>query len=209
MDVKVYLLPPVDTNAFLLRDFERGEALLIDAPLGLLPSMKEDLGDLKLVAMLMTHGHFDHTMGAAEIVEAYGCPVYGHVGDKELYEYPEVQRSFLPPELPLAPVKINRWLEHRETLEFLGHQIEVRHVDGHTPGGILFYFPARQEAYVGDTLFMGGIGRTDLPGGDRQTLERAIREQVYTLPDECAIHPGHGPSTKVINEKRGNPFVQA
>ena len=89
----------------------------------------------------------------------------------------------------------------------VGSDIEVRHVPGHCPGNVLFYFSDAGAAFVGDALFAGSIGRTDLPGGSFASLEKAIRTQIYTLPDETLVYPGHGPDTTVGAEKSTNPYV--
>ncbi len=83
----------------------------------------------------------------------------------------------------------------------------MRHVPGHCPGNVLFYFKSLQAAFVGDALFNGSIGRTDLPGGNFDQLEQAIREQIYTLPDTTVVYPGHGPKTTVAQERTNNPYV--
>jgi glyoxylase-like metal-dependent hydrolase (beta-lactamase superfamily II) len=92
-------------------------------------------------------------------------------------------------------------------LELAGIRFEVRHVPGHAPGHVILYVPAAGVAFVGDVVFQGSIGRSDLPGGDFQQLMRSIREQVLTLPDETALYPGHGPSTTVGHERISNPFL--
>ena len=111
--------------------------------------------------------------------------------------------------LGLQPVKIDHWVEPGGRLAALGAEAEVRHVPGHCPGNVLFYFATARMAFVGDALFAGSIGRTDLPGGDFEQLERSIREQIYTLPGATTIHPGHGPATTVHEEMAHNPYVSA
>ena len=107
----------------------------------------------------------------------------------------------------LKAVKIEHWLTQGETLTALGTTIAVRHVPGHCPGNVLFYFAAAQAAFVGDALFKRAIGRTDLPGGSFAELERSIREQIYSLPGETVVYPGHGPATTVAEEMDENPYV--
>ena len=109
----------------------------------------------------------------------------------------------------LEPVHVDRWLVPGERLAALGSEAEVRHVPGHCPGNVAFYFAAQHAAFVGDALFNGSVGRTDIPGGDFGQLARAIRAQLYTLPDETVVLPGHGPETTIGDEKAGNPFVPA
>jgi len=104
---------------------------------------------------------------------------------------------------------VDHWLAAGERLAAAGATAEVRHVPGHCPGNVLFYFPQSAAAFVGDALFRGSVGRTDLPGADPAVLARSIREQIYTLPGETVVYPGHGPETTVAAEREDNPFVRA
>ncbi len=107
----------------------------------------------------------------------------------------------------LQPIHVDHWVKQGDRFDALGTTVEVRHVPGHCPGNVLFYFAALSAAFVGDALFNGSIGRTDLPGGDFERLARAIREQIYTLPGDTAVYPGHGPKTTVADERAQNPYV--
>jgi hydroxyacylglutathione hydrolase len=208
--MKLHVLPsgPISTNAYLLASPERREALLIDAPGGIWEQVEPLLtgSGCRLAGLWLTHGHWDHTQGAAEIVRRTGAPVAGHEADRRLFETPRLMSEYAA-HLALEPVTVNQWLRGGERLPALGLEAEVRHVPGHCPGNVLFHFAASRAAFVGDALFRGSIGRTDLPGGDFETLERSIREQIYTLPDDTAVFPGHGPRTTVGEEKATNPHV--
>jgi len=209
--VQLYVLPagPIQTNAYLLTAEERGEALLIDAPGGIWPIVAPLLADQRcqLTELWLTHGHWDHTQGAAEVVRQSQARVSAHPDDRLMIEHPDIMERFMGERLNLEPVGVDRWLKHGERLSALGVDVEVRHVPGHCPGNVLFYFAAHGSAFVGDALFNGSVGRTDLPGGNFQVLERSIRSQIYTLPDNTLVYPGHGPSTTVAQEKTGNPYV--
>lgn len=209
--MKLHVLPagPIQTNAYLLTEPEKGEAVLIDAP----GNVWKDVAPIlekercKLTELWITHGHWDHTQGGAAVVRATGAKVRAHVDDKVLIETPEVMERFMGERMNLEPVVVDRWVKPGETFSALGTTIEVRHVPGHCPGNVLFYFASLEAAFVGDALFNGSIGRTDLPGGNFEQLEKAIREQIYTLPPTTVVFPGHGPKTTVAQERAHNPYV--
>lgn len=209
--MNLHVLPagPLQTNAYLLTAPERGEAVLIDAPLGIWEIAKSILEREKcrLTELWITHGHWDHTQGGAELVRQTSAKTLAHADDKILIETPEIMDRFMAERRNLEPIKVDRWVGQGEAIEALGTAAEVRHVPGHCPGNILFYFPALKVAIVGDAIFKGSIGRVDLPGGDFDTLERSIREQIYTLPPDTVLFPGHGPKTTVEYEKKNNPYV--
>ena len=208
--MNLYVLPagPIQTNAYLLTLPSRGEAVLIDAPgevwADVEPLLKKD--QCRLVELWLTHGHWDHTQGAAEVVRATGAKVRAHAADRVLIEMPEVMAAFLEDGVKLEPVTVDHWVTQGERLAMLGTEAEVRHVPGHCPGNVLFSFPG--AAFVGDALFSRSVGRTDFPGGSFAQLEHSIREQIYTLPEGTVVYPGHGAETTVGDEKRHNPFVQ-
>jgi glyoxylase-like metal-dependent hydrolase (beta-lactamase superfamily II) len=209
--VKLHVLPagPIQTNAYLLTAAERGEALLIDAPGEVWREVAEILRAerCQLSELWFTHGHWDHTQGGAEVVRRSGARVRAHPADRVLIETPSIMERFLGEDLKLEPVHVDHWVEQGAKVQILGTAAEVRHVPGHCPGNVLFYFGTMEAAFVGDALFRGSVGRTDLPGGDFAQLERSIREQIYTLPPRTLIFPGHGPQTSVQVEREGNPYV--
>lgn len=210
--MKLHVLPagPIQTNAYLLIASERGEAVLIDAPGDVWEAVAPRLAEqrVRLVELWLTHGHWDHLQGAAEVVRQTGATVLAHAADRVLIETPDIMSRFLGEDLGLEPVPVNRWLAGGERLNVLGQEVEVRHVPGHCPGNVLFHFPAGAVAFVGDAIFAGSVGRTDLPGGSLPVLEKSIREQIYTLPAETVLYPGHGPATRVAIEQRTNPYVR-
>ena len=209
--MNLHVLPagPLDTNAYLLCAPAIGDAVLIDAPDGIWEQIKPVLVREKcsLRELWMTHGHWDHTQGAAEVVAATKARVRAHRGDRILFETPEVMEMFLIPGMRAAPVRIDEFVESGQRWTALGEEVEARHVPGHSPGGAAFYIAALKAVFVGDVLFYGGIGRTDLPGGSLPVLEHSIRGQLYSLPDDTAVYPGHGPDTLVGAERETNPYV--
>jgi glyoxylase-like metal-dependent hydrolase (beta-lactamase superfamily II) len=210
-DVNLYVLPagPIQTNAYLLCAPARGEAVLIDAPGRIHAEIEPILASHKcrLVELWLTHGHWDHTQGGAEVVRATGAKVRAHPDDRAMIETPDIMERFMGDRMNLEAIHVDHWLKPRETLEVLGVAAEVRHVPGHCPGNVLFYFADLGAAFVGDALFNGSIGRTDLPGGSFEQLAQSIRDEIYTLPDSTTVFPGHGPKTTVADEKSGNPYV--
>jgi hydroxyacylglutathione hydrolase len=211
--VKIHVLPsgPIQTIGYLLTEAKLGEAVLVDAPGGILAKIQPLLAQEKctLRELWLTHGHWDHTQEAAKVVRETGARTRAHVDDRVLFENPAIMEERMGHQLGLEPLHVDHWVTSGEAISALGRVFAVRHVPGHCPGNVLFYQAEAQSAFVGDALFKAGVGRWDLPGGDFAVLARAIREQIYTLPDDTIIFPGHGPRTTVGTEKTGNPYVSA
>ncbi len=205
--IQTYPLGPIETNAFRLKG-ENGSTIWVDAPEGAFAAMEmERVEGLVPVALILTHGHWDHTTDAWRFAEA-GIPIYGHRADAVLFEQPEVMAPFAMPGIQLQPVVVDHWLAGGDVLEIAGWKLEVRETPGHCPGNITLVSSADGLAFVGDVIFAGSVGRTDLPGGDFEELERSIRTRIYTLPEETLLYPGHGPVTQVAREKAMNGFVR-
>ena len=210
--MNVHVLPsgPILTNAYLLTEPGRAEAVLVDAPAGVWALVEPILAAerCRLASLWLTHGHWDHTQGAAEVVRRAAPVVFAHAADRPLYEDPELMRRLMLPEAAVEPVRVDRWLEDGDSVEALGQRISVRHVPGHCPGSLMFHFAGAGVAFAGDALFRGNVGRTDIPGGDFDQLEESIRTRIYTLPDTTTVYPGHGAPTTVGEEKASNPHVR-
>lgn len=207
LEIRTYVAGVFGENAYLLKAPGATSAIAVD-PGGEALRMADDLArdGLALDAVLLTHAHLDHIEGVAALVRRTGAQTWMHPADRPLYEHVVEQgRQFGLPVEPQPPV--DHALEHGQVLRFGEVLLEVRHVPGHSPGHVLFYSAAAACALVGDVVFQGSIGRTDLPGGDFQQLMRSIREQVLTLPPETVLYPGHGPHTTVHDEANGNPFL--
>ena len=209
--MEIHVLPsgPIQTIGYLLTEPKLGEAVLIDAPGGVIEKIKPLLAHdgCKLVELWLTHGHWDHIQESARVKREFGVKVFAHVADRDFIEAPEKMEEFMGARLGLEPTAVDQWIAQGDHLRALGKEFEVRHVPGHCPGNVLFYSAALKAAWVGDALFNGGVGRWDFPGGSFDELAKAIRAQIYTLPDETTVYPGHGPSTTVGQEKRSNPYV--
>ena len=202
-------LPPIGTNAFALIEPELKECVIIDAPAQAYDWALQvaEVHDCKIVALILTHGHWDHILDGHKFAEA-GIPTYGHLDDTEMFASPSKMASYAIPGLELLELPITNWIKGGDRLQLLNTSLEIRHVPGHCPGNILVYVESEAAAVVGDVIFAGSVGRYDLPGGDPSVLGRSIKEQVYTLPNDTIIYPGHGPKTTVAQEKRSNPFVK-
>lgn len=162
---------------------------------------------VELERILVTHSHIDHAGAVAELAERLNLPIEGpHKDDKFLVDSLEEQgtRFGLEPSRPFVPT---RWLEGGDTVSFGNVTMEVRHCPGHTPGHVIFFEPDQKIAMVGDVLFRGSIGRTDLPGGSYETLVSSITEQLWPLGKETAFISGHGDISTIGNERQSNPFV--
>ncbi len=205
----VMALGPFQTNTIILGCETKKEGVIIDPGF----EAKTILGrvsreDLKIVAILLTHGHVDHVSAVKEVKDETGAEVYIHPDDVELYNAaPQLGRMF-GLDAPQPP-KADHLLSEGDTINFGQHELKVLHTPGHSPGGVAFHCAAEGLLVAGDTLFYRSIGRTDLPGGSMAVLSKSIREKIYTLDDDTRIITGHGPATKVADEKTGNPFVSA
>jgi glyoxylase-like metal-dependent hydrolase (beta-lactamase superfamily II) len=196
-------------NGYLAVCVESGVAVLVD-PGGSAPQMTAavEAEGLELAAVLLTHAHLDHIEGVHVVRAAFpSAPIWLHPHDRALYmALPRQAAAFglpMPAEQPVP----DQELAHGQRLSFGSSAFEVRHTPGHAAGHVIFVAEGRELALVGDVIFQGSIGRTDLPGGDFYTLMRSIREQVLTLPDDAVLYPGHGPTTTVRDERLGNPFL--
>lgn len=194
-------------NGYLVRCGACGEAVVID------PGNRADRivaqlerDGVTLTGILLTHAHVDHIEGVAVLKRATGAPIWLHAADRPLYDAAAGQAAMFGMRVATLPVPDRAWA-HGDRYRFGGCELEVRHVPGHAPGHVILYSAAASVAFVGDVVFAGSIGRTDLPGGDYETLMRSIREQVLTLPEETTLYPGHGPPTTVAHERVGNPFL--
>jgi len=159
--------------------------------------------------ILLTHAHFDHITGVALVKDALGVPVYLHEGDRPLYEHAVEQGEMFG--LTVAqPPPVDVYYDVSR-LYFGDYQVSVHHTPGHSPGGVCLEIRKQGEAgadlFVGDTLFAGSVGRTDLPGGDHNVLMQSITNVLFPLGDGATVHPGHGPDTTIGRERRSNPFV--
>jgi hydroxyacylglutathione hydrolase len=190
-----------ETNCFFLE--KPGGNVLIDAPQG----AAEEFANEKIDLLLLTHGHFDHVVDAAEILRRHGCRCGIHADSLPLVNDREAFRKF-GFALEIEPIQPDLILAEGPAQDLGGWVFDLLHVPGHCPGSLCFWHRESGNLFGGDVLFRGGVGRWDLPGGDQDLLFRGIREKLYPLPEETVVHPGHGPSTTIAQEKSGNPYVR-
>lgn len=207
LEIRAFTGPVFAQNAYLLWVPGATSALAIDpgAEAGAMADFLDAQG-LTLEAILLTHAHLDHVEGVAALVRRTGAPTFMHPADQPLYAHVVQQGIQFGLRVEAQP-PVDFELAHGARLPMAGLELEVRHAPGHSPGHVIFHDAASASAFVGDVVFQGSIGRTDLPGGDYQQLMRSIREQVLTLPPATALYPGHGPDTTVGAEAATNPFL--
>lgn len=193
-------------NCYIVAEESSAKAVLID------PGEESQLflarlatEGLKLEAIWLTHAHIDHIMGVADVVSQTGVPVHLHAGDRELYDSVEQQGQWLGVPAKKQPDP-DFEIEIGSVMKVGEIAFEVAAVPGHSPGSVAFV--REGMVFSGDALFSGSIGRTDLPGGDYQTLIESITTELLTLPDETVVFSGHGPDTTIGSERSLNPFLQ-
>ncbi len=211
MILETRAVDPFFKNGFVLGCEETREGVVID-PGDEVDQLIAAAADhhLTIKFILLTHAHVDHVTGVARAKQVFGAPVALHKADLFLYDAAQDQARLFGLNVPRQPPP-DVFYQDGEVITFGGYQARVHHTPGHCPGGVcLAVGPAGQaptKLFVGDTLFAGSIGRTDLPGGDLPTLMRSIREILFAFPDESEVYSGHGPTTTIGREKSTNPFV--
>jgi len=197
-------------NCSIFGDETTHEAIVIDPGDGAdLARVMEVLKmhGLRLAAIIITHAHIDHIGGAAKLKAATGAPVYMNAADLELYRHLDVQASWLGLPMPQT-TSIDCPARDGDTLRCGPTEFHVLHTPGHTQGSVCVLVPTENKLIAGDTLFRDSVGRTDLPGGDWEQLQRSIHSRLLTLAEEIDVFPGHGPATTIGREKEMNPFLR-
>jgi glyoxylase-like metal-dependent hydrolase (beta-lactamase superfamily II) len=203
---QTFVLTPFEENCYVLVD-SSGECVLIDpgeASENLIEFV--EVQSLQPQMILLTHGHFDHFGGAAELKRRWDIPIAIHSGDADLVG-PRYGGGAVIFGLDVEPIMPDRLLEDGDVISMGPTTLSVIHTPGHSPGSVTFYDEVNGRAFCGDLIFRGAIGRYDLPGSDAQALFHSLWERILTMPDEVVLFPGHGPKTTVGHERVTNPFL--
>lgn len=205
-EVLRYIVGPVCTNCYLLVNHKTGELLVVDPgdQAQLIEKQIEKTG-AKPVAVLLTHGHFDHAGAAEELADKYQISIYAHEAEKETLEDPGLNLCGMIGEHKVYHADI--FVKDEEVLNLAGFSIRVFFTPGHTIGGCCYYIADERILFSGDTLFQESVGRTDFPRGSASDLIRAIREKLMPLPDDVTVYTGHDESTLIGYERMHNPYL--
>ena len=209
LQAEIVPVTPFRQNCTILFDGDTKTGVVID-PGGDLETIQaaiEQLG-VTIEAIWITHGHIDHAGGAMDLKDALGVEIVGpHRDDEPLLGALSEQARMFGLAGTIRDCTPDRFLSEGDTVSFGEHRFEVFHTPGHAPGHVIFVHRQARFAILGDVLFNGSIGRTDLPGGDHQTLLASIRDKVLPLGDDVGFLCGHGPASRIGDERRSNPFL--
>jgi len=209
INIKIFVFNAFQENTFLLFD-ETKECVIIDAGCNeeiefsqIDEFIKEN--NLVLKSIINTHCHIDHIMGNSYLVNKYKVQSIAHKDDLPLIERSKDMAAAFGFDVQEPPIP-NQFVNEGDEIKFGNTVLNVKHVPGHSPGSIALYNNIEKFVIVGDVLFAGGIGRTDLPGGDYDTLITSIKDKLFTLNGDVVVYPGHGESTTIAQEMESNPF---
>ena len=205
IEIKSMTLGMVATNCYLIINKENKEALLVDpADNALRISNVIEENGCTLKAILLTHGHFDHIMALNDLKKRYNVPVYAHEEEEDVLKQSSLNLSGSIGQIYTTQADV--YVKDGEHLKLEGLDVIVLYTPGHTKGGVCYYFPEEKVLMSGDTLFHCSIGRTDFPTGSMSQLVRSVKEQLFVLPDDVQVYPGHDSVTSIGYEKQYNPF---
>lgn len=206
MKVEKYITGIISTNCYVVSNEETKEAVIVDpaaCPKKLIDHIREE--ELQVRAILLTHGHFDHTMGIDGFLEVFPVPVYVHQDDQAILTDPGLNLSAVyTAGYTFAGAKS---VTDGQTLHLAGYDFQVLHTPGHTRGGCCYYVESEKVLFSGDTLFQNSVGRTDFPNSSMSDLTRSIREKLMALPDDTLVYPGHMGETTIGHERTYNPYL--
>ncbi len=205
MKIAVMPLGRLGANTYILSNPQTKEAVIVDCGGGaekLLSYLEEK--ELKLVAIILTHGHSDHIEGVPDLVEATGVPIIAHEAEKEMLANPEYNLSGAWGQKGTSLVA-DQWVKEGDVLDLIGEEMKIFHTPGHTRGGMCIL--VGDDLFVGDTIFAGSIGRTDLYGGDMKVMKKTL-DRIKTWSKRYLVYPGHGPITDLRTELEFNPYLK-
>lgn len=211
LTIETFTFNPYQENTYLIIDQE-GNCVIIDPGMHSLQEQSyfKDFivnNNLKPTLLLNTHCHIDHVLGNHFIHENWGLKPNFHEFEVPVLVSVENYAPQMGFRYETSPIP-ETFIQDKEIIEFGGHKIEAIFAPGHSPGHLCYYIDDQKILIGGDVLFQNSIGRTDLPGGDHQTLLNSIQKRIYTLPEDVEVYPGHGPTTTIGFEKNTNPFVR-
>ncbi len=209
LNIKSFVFGPFEENTYIISD-ESGEGILVDPGCyekheqqQLRQYITQNSIDIKYI--VNTHCHIDHVLGNDFAKDEFRAPLLIPSGEKEVFHS---VASYAPVYgfQGYREAEVDRYLNESDTITFGNTSLEILLVPGHSPGHLAFYHPPSKVCLGGDVLFLGSIGRTDLPGGDHQTLIESIHQKMFNLPDDVIVYCGHGPTTTIGQEKKHNPY---
>lgn len=210
MNIAIFTFNPFAENTYILYDDSK-ECIIFDPGCSNDDEQQQlidfiETNDLTPVKLVNTHCHIDHVLGNKFISKKYNLPLISHKGESGVLAMQSQISAMYGIAYDPSP-EITEFLEDGDYLKFGRNTLKVLFTPGHSPASISFYHKEQGFVIGGDVLFQGSIGRTDLPGGDFETLSKSIKEKLYVLPEDVVVYPGHGPSTTIGVEKTSNPFV--
>ena len=206
LKVEQYVVGPVQTNCYFAINDDTKEVLVID-PGASADQLAKKICQEKLtpIAILLTHGHFDHAGGAEELAKHFDIKIYAEEHEKETLDTPSLNLSCW--EGVQKTYHADVFLKNEQEIDLAGFHIRVFHTPGHTVGGCCYYFPYQNVVFSGDTLFCTSVGRTDFPKGSAAQIIRSIKEKLLPLPDETTVYTGHNDITTIGTERMYNPYL--
>ena len=206
MKINHYVVGPVQTNCYVVINEDTKECFVIDPGASakqLAERIRKD--ELTPVAILLTHGHFDHAGAAEELAKEFDVKIYAQEAEKDTLANPQKNVSWMMG--GSETYHADEFLKDEQEVEFAGFKIKVLHTPGHTEGGCYYYIADEDVVFTGDTLFAQSVGRTDFPGGSMSQIVRSIKEKLMVLPDDTTVYPGHGDPTTIETERMYNPYL--
>lgn len=203
-DISSYTGGIAATNAYLLR--LPGGTVLVDAPEGVSDWLRRQ--NVRVDALFLTHQHFDHTLGAAEVKAEHGCRVFAFAPLSKDLTLERLFGAMTGSSMEVPTFDVDEILEGKDTMEAAGKTWRLYHLPGHSPDSVCFHLESERLLFGGDVLFLDGVGRADFPGGSMRQLISGIQEKLLPLPDATQVFPGHGDDTTIGRERMENPYLQ-